>query len=67
MSRICPVQILSNLLIQVRELTQNWMKDNNELRAHEALGDLSPIAYFENMKIFIMKLAVKTSHNLLSY
>jgi transposase InsO family protein len=26
------------------------MKDYNELRPHEALGDLSPIAYFENMK-----------------
>lgn len=37
-------------LNQVRELTQNWMKDYNEFRPHEALGDLSPIAYLENMK-----------------
>ena len=36
--------------ILTRELTQNWMKDYNEFRPHEALGDLSPIAYFENMK-----------------
>jgi putative transposase len=37
-------------LNQVRELTQSWMKDYNEFRPHEALGDLSPIAYLENMK-----------------
>ena len=35
---------------QVRELRQNWMKDYNEFKPHEALGNLSPIAYFENMK-----------------
>ncbi len=31
---------------QVRELTQNWMKEYNEFRPQEALGDLSPIVYF---------------------
>ena len=37
-------------LNQVRELTQNWMRDYNEDRPHEALGDLSPIEYLKNNK-----------------
>lgn len=49
-------------LNQVRELTQHWMKDYNKFRPHEALGDLSPIAYLENMNNFseIKKLFNKT-------
>ena len=35
---------------QVRELMQNRMKDYNEIWSHKALGYLSPIAFFENMK-----------------
>lgn len=37
-------------LNQVRELTQNWMRDYNEDRPHEALGDISPIEYLKNNK-----------------
>lgn len=37
-------------LNQVRELTENWMYDYNELRPHESLGDISPKAYLEKMK-----------------
>lgn len=37
-------------LNQVRELTHNWMRDYNEERPHEALGDLSPIEYLKNNK-----------------
>jgi putative transposase len=41
---------LFEALNQLRELTQNLMKDYNELRSHQALGNLSPSAYFENLK-----------------
>lgn len=37
-------------LNQVRELTQNWMRDYNEDRPHEALGDISPIEYLKKNK-----------------
>jgi putative transposase len=41
---------LFNNLSQVRELTEEWMRDYNENRPHESLGDLSPKEYLENMR-----------------
>ena len=38
-------------LNQVRELTEQWMVDYNEERPHESLGDISPKAYLEKMKL----------------
>jgi len=38
-------------LNEVRELTEQWMIDYNEHRPHESLGDISPKAYLEKMRL----------------
>ncbi|STX94271.1 Phage_integrase [Legionella londiniensis] len=32
-------------LNEVRDITRNWMKEYNEERPHESLGDMSPLDY----------------------
>ena len=32
-------------LSEVREVTDNWMMEYNEIRPHESLGDLTPEEY----------------------
>ena len=39
-----------NTLSQAREITDGWMKQYNEERPHDALGDLTPSEYLAMKK-----------------
>ena len=34
-----------NSMSEIREITENWLVDYNEIRPHESLGDLPPVEY----------------------
>ena len=35
-------------LSEVRELTENWIKEYNEIRPYESLGNMTPVEYLES-------------------
>lgn len=35
-------------LSEVRDITKNWLKEYNEERPHESLGDMTPVEYLES-------------------
>jgi len=38
---------LFSTLSEVQEITENWIKEYNEERPHESLGDMAPAEYLE--------------------
>ena len=41
---VLDMYVFSNLS-EVREITENWLKEYNEERPHESLGNMTPIEY----------------------
>jgi len=35
-------------LSEVRDLTEKWLKEYNEERPHESLGNMTPVEYLES-------------------
>ena len=44
---ICNMYVFSRLS-EVRDLTEKWLKEYNEERPHESLGNMTPVEYLES-------------------
>ena len=42
---------LSNSVYQAQEAADDWVKDYNELRPHESLGDVAPMEFMPRILV----------------